>query len=188
MPAAAQLGRFDAERRVLTEDRVLQSLELGPRLKAQLIAQRASHTPKGCECVDLTSTSVEREHQLAVEMLAERLIRNKRLEFGNELEMPREREFGLDSFLEGDQAQLLDPRDLALGKCLVGDVGKSNAAPEAERLAQHRCGRLAGARGQLASPLDDEPLEPLEVELSGFDPETVPGAFGRDPLVPQPLA
>ena len=41
VPARAQLGRLDRERRVVPEDRLLQLLQRGSRLEAELVAHRS---------------------------------------------------------------------------------------------------------------------------------------------------
>jgi len=69
MPPRAELGRLDAERRVLAEDRLLELLKLRPRLEAEIVAERAADTPEGRERVRLPAAPVEREHQLSVETL-----------------------------------------------------------------------------------------------------------------------
>ena len=120
--------------------------------------------------------------------LAQRMVRDERLELGHELEMTRKGEIGLDPLFDRRQAQLLEPRDLALGERLVRDVGECRAPPEAERFSQQRGRVLGGSGGQLAATLRHEPLELLEVELPRSDVEAVTRAFGRDAFRPEPLS
>ncbi len=74
-----------------------------------------------------------------------RLRLNERLQLGDELGVPAEREIGLDPLLEHDRAELLEPGDLGLRERLVQEVRERGAAPEAERLAE----RGSAARGSL---------------------------------------
>src|SRR5262249_6816117 len=133
MAPRAELGRLDTERRVLAEDRLLQFPELGSGLQAQLIAQCPADPLEGGERVRLPSAPVEREHELPVEALAQRVIGDERLQLRYELEVPCEREIGIDPLLERDQTQLLQPGDIALRERLVGHVRKRCPSPEAER-------------------------------------------------------
>jgi hypothetical protein len=188
MPSCPQLRRLDPERRVLPEDRLLERLQLRPRLDAELVSQRGAEAAEGGERVDLTAAPVERQHELPVQALAKRVVPDERLELREQLDVTGEREIGLDPLLDGDEAKLLDPGDVALGKGLVGDVGQGRASPEPERFAEDR-GRLLRCPGrEPAAPLREELLESLEVELALRDPKAVSGPLGRDAARPQPLS
>src|SRR5262249_38538589 len=74
------------------------------------------------------------------------------------------------------QPQLLEPTRLGAEEGLSGEPRQRRAPPERERLVQERSG-FVGCR---AARIGDEPLEPTEVNLVGFDLEEVPGRPGRD--------
>ena len=94
------------------------------------------------------------------------LAAHHRLQLGDELQLPAEREPALRAGLEGGQAQLFEPADLALGEVLVGDVGQRVPAPQGERVVEslHGAGVVAVARGPAA--IGDRAGEALGVELA----------------------
>ncbi len=75
----------------------------------------------GLERLRLAAAAVQGEHQLAVQVLAERLLRHGGLELGDQIRVPAERELGLDARLECRPAPLLEAGDLGLRERLVGE-------------------------------------------------------------------
>ena len=67
---ARTLGRLDGERRIVPEDRLLQLLQRGPRLEAELVLHRLACPPERVERRRLPIAPVEGEHQLPAEPLA----------------------------------------------------------------------------------------------------------------------
>src|SRR5262249_25767656 len=98
---------------------------------------------------------VQREHELSVQALTERVLERERFELADELRVAPERQIGIDALLEHRQPELLEARDLDLRERLVGEVGERRASPERQRLVQ--AVRIAAC---------DELLESLEVELT----------------------
>ena len=136
VPPRPQLGRLDRKRRILLEDRLLQLLQGGARLEAELVPHRLAHPPKHLERRGLPIAPIEGEHQLPAEPLAARVLRDQRLELGNEIAMAAELQVGLDPILERRQPQLLQPRHLRLRERLVPHVLVGRPAPQPERLAK----------------------------------------------------
>jgi len=87
--------------------------------------------------------------------------------------MPSGGEVVLDPLFERGQSQLFQPRDLALGEVVVGEIGERTAAEERERV-----GSVAVAQQR---------LEPLGI---GSDPfaEDVAAAGGHDRVAPERAA
>jgi hypothetical protein len=96
--------------------------QLGARLHAYLLDERPARPAVCLERLGLTAAAVEGEHQPAVQMLAQRLFRHGRLQFGDQVGVPGEGELGVDPGLEGRPAPLLEPGDLSLRELLVGEV------------------------------------------------------------------
>jgi hypothetical protein len=131
---SAHLGGLDAEAWVLAQDRPLQLLQLGAGFEPELVAQRTADPVKHRERVGLPPSSIEGDHELAVETLACRMAGGERLELGYELVVSPKGQIRLDPLLERNQPELLEPRDLGLGERLVRDVGEGLTAPEPKRL------------------------------------------------------
>src|SRR5437773_1699511 len=105
------------------------------------------------------------------------MLRDQRLQLGDEVGMASELELGVEQILAGGELQLLESLDLGRGEGLVGQVGERWPAPELERVMQLRCafvGRL-GLAG-----LGDELLEAREIELAGAQVQQVARAAGPD--------
>jgi hypothetical protein len=86
----------------------------------------------------LPATAVQREHQLAAQALAKRVLRDERLELRHQFVMAAERQLSVDAILDRRETKLLEPGDLALREGLVSQLGQRLPAPERKRLAQAR--------------------------------------------------
>ena len=115
--------------------------------------------------------------------LAERVRGGERLELADDVAVPPELQLGRDLLLDGLQAQLLEPGDVASERGLAGQVGQGRPSPQAERLGERDLGRprLQGAVTRLAK----QPLEPDRVHLVGVGVEEVPGGPALDRVGPQ---
>ena len=111
----------------------MEVLEPGAGLDAELLDERRASGAVRSERIGLPPRPVEREHQLPVEPLPERLLIDQRLELRDEVAMASEEEIGVDALFERSLAQLLEPADLGLGERLVGEIGERRPAPQAER-------------------------------------------------------
>ena len=131
----------------------MQVAQLRAGLDADLLDERRSRPPVDLERFGLAPRAIQREHQLPVQPLAERVLGDERLELADELAMRAGGELGVDRLLERGQPQLLQPPDLGRGERLVGHVGQRRAAPE----------RSASR----AAPSRQQPLEPARVDSLG---------------------
>ena len=117
----------------------------------KLVDERLPRRAVGLERLGLPPGAVEREHQLAAQALAQRVLGDERLELGHERRVPAERELGLDPLLERREPQLLEPLDGRARERLVREVGERRPAPEVERLAEQR-GRGRGVVVAASAP------------------------------------
>ena len=153
---AAAARRRRRRARLLPQDRAVQLLERRARLDPELVDERAPRVLVHLERLGLPARPVEREHQLAAEPLAQRMLRDERLELADELGVAPELELGVDPLLERRQPQLLEPRDLRLRERLEREVGERLArararAPRAELRARARPRAAARASRRVAS-------------------------------------
>ena len=128
------------ERRVLAQDRLVQPPQLGAGLDADLLDQRRARLAVRLQRLGLAARAVEREHALRVQALAQRLLRQQRLELRQHLAVAPGVEVLVDRDLERTRAQLLQAPDLRSGERLVGDVRQRRPAPQAQRLARGALG------------------------------------------------
>ena len=147
-------GSRRGERRVVREHRAARAAAgARPARSPSSLDQRASRVLVGLQRVGLAVAAVQREHQLAAQPLAVRVLADQRLQPADHLGVAAERELRLDELLARGDPQLLEPGDLGLRERLVGEVGQRRAAPERERALERGGGRRRAARGELAPAL-----------------------------------
>jgi len=79
-----------------------------------------------------------------------------------------EREVGVDADLQRLQAQLLQSRDVGRGEGVEGEVRQRRAAPQRERLPEHRRRGIELAIGKRFAGAIEEPLERAHVDVLGI--------------------
>jgi hypothetical protein len=127
-------GRW-VERRVLLEDRPLESLQRTAGLDPELVDQSAASLLVARQRLRLAAATVERQHQLALQPLTERMLADQRVKLAHERCVLAEGEVGVDPILQRRQACLLEPRDRCLRERLVCKILKRRPAPERQRVA-----------------------------------------------------
>ena len=162
-----RLGRGgQVERRVVGEDLLVQALQLRAGLDADLLHETGPCGAVGLECLRLPPGPVEREHPLAVQALAQRVLGDERVELAGQLGVTAGRQVGIDRRLRCPQPQVLEPADLRRGERLVGQVGEWLAAPQRQCLTRPR--------------LLHEAFRSHRVDLSVHELERVAAAVGHD--------
>ena len=129
----------------------------------------------GLQRVRLAAVAVEREHELAAQPLAHRMLAHERLQLSDHARMVAERQLRLDAQLDRRQPQLVQADDRPLGEWRVAEVRQRRAAPQRQRLAQ----TVDGRRGILARPAPGHPPPPAARSAAGR-PARAP-APGRNP-------
>ena len=168
----------------MVQDRPLQRMQLLARVEAELVAQDSPRVAIHVERVGLPAGSVERDHQVAAQALAERMRANKRFELRDEVAMVAERELEVNPPLDAREAKLLETLDLVLGKVVVREVGQRRPAPERKRLVQLRSSRPALERSRFGKEL----LEVARVYVLGRDFQAVAGSDRLHRLRPELFA
>ena len=158
---------------LVAQDRRLERAQIRRRLDAQAVDQRLVSAAVGLERLGLTSGTVEGEHLLAAEALAERVLADERLELAGHLGVAAAGEVRVDAVADARQAKILQPRDLRLCEPGVGHVGEGRPAPQLQRASQRRR-RLPGLAGaELRPAVADKPLELVGVELARRQPQRI---------------
>ena len=113
---------------------------------------------------------------MAVEVLAQRVHPDQRLQLGHQLVVAAQGQLGLDAGLGGGDLELLDADQLRPGEVgRGGHVGQGRPAPQGERLAEQVGGPGRVALGQGLAALAVQALEAVQVQALGVDPEQVAG-------------
>src|SRR6266850_2090180 len=105
------------------EDCLVHLAQIGPRLEAKLVGQRASCILVRVERIGLASRPIQRKHQLRAEALGMWMLPDQGLDLRHYLEVMPERELAVDPVFERATSQLFESRDLRLRGVQVGKVG-----------------------------------------------------------------
>ena len=116
------------------------------------------------------------------------MLGNECLELPDQLVVAPKCEVGVDPKLQRCQPNLFEPGDGSLSELLVGEVRECWSSPQSEGVAEprRRIGRKAAS--QQSPRFVDQPLEPVEIELVGLDPDEVSGRSGRQHVLRKRLS
>ena len=153
---------------VVLEDRSLQLLERRARIDPQLVAEHPASVLIRAERICLATRAVQRDHELAAESLAKRMVDDERAEFADENVLASQSEIGLDPILDRNHVELFEACDRRLGERLVREVRQRRPTPQRECLAQP-VGRLLRRADRFRQQL----LEPGRVQLTCRDLQRV---------------
>jgi hypothetical protein len=164
---------------------LLEPLERGGGLDAELRHELLSCTAIDGERLRLPTLAIEREHQLPAQPLAKRMRRDEIFELGDDSGVRAELELRLDPQLERVCAQFLQPRDRGLRKRFIEEVGQGRPAPDRERLVQRRHRRSGIAGGEGVASSGEQLLEAMEVELIRLQSDQVRVAACEEDAAPK---
>ena len=131
----------------MAEDLRLEPLELRAGLDSELVDEAGACILVDLQGLRLPARTIQREHELPPERLAQRVVADERLELADHVAVAAELEVGVDPLLAGDEPQLLEASDLRLREVVERELGERRAAPELER---RRSGAPAAPRREAA--------------------------------------
>ncbi len=145
------------------------------RLHTQLVDQAAAQLAVDGEGLRLAPGAVQHQHQLAVEVLAERMLRDQRRQFrGERGEAGAEGQFGVVPPLEGEQPGLRETRYERVVGQTVRQTAQRRAAPQRERV-RREAGRPRPVPLRVRGPgTGHQTLEDAYVQFVLADPQPVP--------------
>jgi len=171
--ARLEARRLEVERGILAEDALLLAPQGGAGLDSELVDQRAPQRAVDGERIGLAPAAVERQRQLRVQTLAERVLGDEGLELGDQARVPAQSELRVDSLLGRRQAQLAEPRRLRRPERAEVDPVEGRPAPERQRLRQAVDPGLELSGSQQLPSAGRAPLEGGEVQIVRIDTQLV---------------
>jgi hypothetical protein len=117
------------------QDHSLERLKGRPRLEPELFTQHPARVSVDVQRLGLAPRSIEREHQLGAEALAQRVRQDQRLDLRDQLLVVPEGQICVDPLHQGKNSQFLQAPDLRLREVQRPHVRQWGTPPQRERLA-----------------------------------------------------
>src|SRR5439155_5590125 len=133
------------------QDGRVQAAQALSRLDPELLGQALPDPVVRRMRLRTATGSVQRENQLGLEPLVERMLRGQALEARKSVSVPSLRQKRIEPFLLALQPPILQASGLAPDEVLVNDVLVGPASPECQRFVQHRKRVTRPTGGKLAS-------------------------------------
>ena len=159
-----------------------------PGLDAELLDQQAARLLERLQRVGLAARPVQRDHLLAAQTLAQRVLGDQPVELRDHETVPPERQVGVDTVLHGCQAPLVQARGLIDESGLVGEIAERGSAPQRQRLVQLVRGPVGLAGGERGTTLVGERFEPGGVQAVVGHDQSVAARLGDEMTVAERLA
>ena len=162
--------RDPVEARVLLQNGVLEPAQTWARFESKLFVQRRPCPFIGAERVGLAPAPVQRNYQLLVEPLSQRVLIDDPAQIPHNFAMASELEKKIVASFDRCPTRLVESRDLAGGEGLAVHIGQSISPPQGERLVQLcQCAikRVARSADTCRLRRADEPLEAVDIDLVG---------------------
>ena len=176
----ADVGRRHARRReleagVVGKDRRFEVAQLAARLDAELFPQRRGRLVQRAQRVGLPPRAVERERELVLQVLTERVQCHHLGELRTDRRMATEQQVGGEPILQGGEPALLQPCAQCEHPFDVDEVSKHRAAPQRIGLEQQLASGCGLRISEQRMPAIGEALEPVQVDVVRVDDEPVAG-------------
>jgi hypothetical protein len=180
-PVTTQRPRGRLQRGILLQHLLVQPLQLGRRVDAELLGEQRLHALEGRERLCLPAGTVQSQHQVGPQSLAERVRDDQRLELCDELPAPTADERCGHVVLGRGDAQLLQTHHRRDERRCAGEVAEGRAVPQLQRPPERLrgCVRLPVEE---PVPLSNQRLETQLVDLLGVDVQNVALTAAFDPL------
>ena len=165
-PVGQQLG-------IVREDHALEPTQLRARLDPELVHQHAPALAHHLERVRLPAGTIERNHQLRAQPLAQRMLRNQSLQLACEIRGAPQSQVRGNPLLDRLHVQLLQARDLLLGELVEAMIGQRRPAPQTQRRPEIGGGALRIVAPGRHSGAPHEFLESAAVDRVRIDLQRV---------------
>src|SRR5829696_2627730 len=125
-PPGVRLGTTrPSERRVGGEDCLMQALELGAWLDAELLDEDSACVLIGLQRLGLTAGTIQRGHELPAQALTEREFHHQPAQVADQVAVAAQRQLCFDPLLKGSQSALLELLHRSLDRRRLGDVART---------------------------------------------------------------
>jgi hypothetical protein len=165
---------------LIAQDRLMQISEPPARLDAELLGERPPGRCVSIQRFRLAPGARKREHQLATEPLAQRMLGDQDAQPRHELRVAPQRELRLDAFFLRAGAKLLQLGPRRPRERRVRDVGQRRRPAQVDRLVDRDQRRAGVARGELGTRALQQVLEAHHIDRIALDLQHVARRPRRD--------
>ena len=167
----------------------LEILQLGARFDAELVVEVTPQPLERAQRVGLSPVAVQRGHQQRPQAFAQRVLGHRGLGGRTTPRYSPSASCAFEQSLDGDEAQLVEPRGLRGRPRRALRVGERRAAPQRQRVAEHRSGAAsASPLAKRARPIGNAASNRAASSSSCVDDDAVAARPGDDPVAAQRLA
>ena len=139
-------------RELLAQDGPLERPQRLARVESETLGEERPRSTVGRDRFGLTLRVVERQHQLAPQAFAQRLLGDETLQLGDERRVTAERQLRVDPILQGEEPQLVQPARLVRHHTSLSRTSRTRAAPQRERRPESISRAPGGAARQGVAP------------------------------------
>gem|GEM_PF-6513319 len=150
------------------------------RVEAELVCEQVPCALESTQAVGLSVAPVERDHQLAPEVLAQRMLENEAFELGRDSLVLASGQIGVDAVLGRGQSHLFESGPMWLGELLEREVFQRRAAPQRQGGAERDPGIDVSSGNEMIVALLGEGCETLRIDPLGIDLQDVTAVAGFD--------
>ena len=129
-------GRSGRQLGVVREDHALHPPQLRPRLDPELVHQQLAARAHRLERLRLPAGSVQRQHQLRAQALAERVLGDQRAQLADQVRVAPAGQVSREPLLDRLHPQLLQAGDLVLRELVETMIRQRLPSPQRQRFAQ----------------------------------------------------
>ena len=180
--------RGEIKRGVAGNDRQLELLQARPGLEPKLCGQSATELLVEIERLGLPSATVQRQHQLPPQPLAQRIAPDRCRELPDQLAVGTQRQIRLEPLLQRGKPQLLELGDRRLRERLIAEICQRCPSPHRQRGSQRAGGLLRVPCRKLLTSALEQTTEPVEIQLPGLDAKHVTSPARRQQTIRPCLA
>ncbi len=172
--------RRSGRRDLMTQDRLLEALQLLAGLEAELLVEDPACASVRGERIGLAFRPIQGEHQLPPQPFAVRVLADQAFQLIDQRGILAERKVGLNSILERRQPKILQTLGLQSQGPFVAHPCEGMAPPELQGLAQARRRSTTRSAFERLVSLSREPFETVRVHAVVPDVERVARGAARD--------
>lgn len=113
----------------MREHGTLQLLQRLTRADTELVGERLINPPVGGQRIRLATTTIQSQHKLGMQTLAQRMVSHQPLQFRGQHGVPAQSQVRIDPCFQRSEPQLTEAGRLNPGELVISYIGKNLTPP-----------------------------------------------------------